>query len=123
METVLVSLTDHILREMDHGRVTALVLLDVSAAFDTVKHSVLIQWLESFGVTSLALNWFSSYLSDRSQCISIKSTRSPPTPLTHGVPQGSVAGPHLFSVYTQPLGDVIRSHGINLHLYADDFQL
>lgn len=80
-DTVLVSLAVHILQETDHGRLTARVLLYVSAASDTVKHSVLIQQLESVGVTSLVLNWFSSYPSDM---------RSPPTPLTQGIPERSV---------------------------------
>ena len=123
VERVLLGLSDHVLREMDQGRVTAVVLLDVSAAFDTVQHNILLERLESSGVTDRALQWFSSYLTDRQQRTSINGVSSPPTPLTHGVPQGSVGGPLLFSVYIKPLGDVIRSHGIDFHSYADDFQL
>ena len=123
VETVLASLTDHILRQMDNGKVTALVLLDVSAAFDTISHPILIERLKSFGITSLALDWFTSYLNDRFQRISIDGVDSDPVPLIHGVPQGSVGGPLLFSIYTQPLGELIRRHSIGHHTYADDTQL
>ena len=123
VETLLVSLTDHILRQMDNGNLTALVLLDVSSAFDTVCHTTLIERLQTFGVTSNAIRWFSSYLSNRSQSVSIDGVKSEPTPLTHGVPQGSVCGPLLFSVYTQPLGELICKHTVQYHFYADDIQL
>ena len=86
VETVLLGLSDHVLQEMDQGRVTAVVLLDVSAAFDTVQHNILLERLESSGVTDRALQWFSSYLTDRQQRTSINGVSSPSTPLTHGVP-------------------------------------
>ena len=108
---------------MDNGNITALVLLDISAAFDTVRHSTLIDRLKDFGVTARALKWFTSYLSGRSQYISIDGVILDATPLTHGVPQGSVGGPLLFSIYTQPLGKLIGTHNVGYHSYADDIQL
>ena len=123
VETVLVSLTDHLLKQMDEGNLTALVLLDVSSAFDTVLHSLMIDRLKEFGVTSTALRWFISYLSDRFQRVCIDGVKSDATPLTYGVQQGSVGGPLLFSIYTQPLGELIKRHNVGHHSYPDDIQL
>ena len=117
------STTDHVLYQMDNGNLTAVVLLDVTSAFDTVRHSTLLDLLCSFGVSSSAMDWFSSYLTDRHQCVSIGGVKSKKMHLTHGVPQGSVCGPLLFSVYTQPLGELIRSQNVDYHFYADDIQL
>ena len=98
--------------------------MDLSAAFDTIDHEKLLHLLEtSFGITGSALTWFKSYLSDRSQKVVIEGVESDPFVLIFGVPQGSVLGPILFTVYTTPLGKIIRSHGLCFHLYADDTQL
>ncbi len=95
-ETLLTNLTDHILKQMDDGNITAAVLLDMSSAFDTVEHDILIQRLQSVGIRGLALYWFKSYLSNRSQCVRVNEVTSDPTILTCGVLQGSVGGPLLF---------------------------
>ena len=108
---------------MDEGNLTVLVLLDVSSAFDTVLHSLLIDRLKEFGVTSTTLRWFTSYLSDQFQHVSIDGVKSDATPLMHGVPQGSVGGLLLFSIYTQPLGELIKRHNVGHHFYADNIQL
>ena len=101
-----------------------LLLLDLSAAFDTVNHSLLILRLEnSFGITGTVLQWFHSYLTGRSQFVEINDTKSSVRDLTVGVPQGSVLGPILYLLYTAPLADIIRSHGLVYHFYADDTQL
>ena len=98
-----------------------LVLLDLSAAFDTIDHHKLLNLLKhSFGIRGNALSWFQSYLQDRTQTVQIGSSTSEPVTLKYGVPQGSVLGPVLFTMYTSPLGNIIRDHGLNFHLYVDD---
>ena len=100
------------------------MLLDLSAAFDTIDHSKLLETLEkSFGISGSALNWVTSYLTGRTQTVQIGESLSQPQNLKYGVPQGSVLGPILFTIYTTPLGKLIRSHGLSFHLYADDTQL
>ena len=101
-----------------------LLLLDLSAAFDTVNHSLLLSRLEnSFGITGTVLQWFHSYLTGRSQFVEINDTKSSVRDLTVGVPQGSVLGPILYLLYTAPLAEIIRSHGLVYHFYAYNTQL
>ena len=101
-----------------------LLLLDLSAAFDTVNHSLLLSRLEnSFGITRAVLHWFHPYLSGRSQFVEINDTKSSVRDLTVGVPQDSVLGPILYLLYTAPLAEIIQSHGLDYHFYADDTQL
>ena len=96
---------------MSKDEASAVVLLDQSAAFDTIDHSTLLICLPSwFGVGSTVLRWFKSYLSDPFQCIEIGLALSELQKLLYGVPQGSVLGPLLFSLYTTPLSKVIGRH-------------
>lgn len=118
-------MTNDILCSIDDANDSiALILLDLSAAFDTVNHQLLLQRLELYGVGGLALSWMESYLSNRSQTVKLSdSCVSQPSCLKTGVPQGSVLGPLLFSIYMRPLGELISQHGVQYHLYADDSQL
>lgn len=122
-ETALVKVVNDLLLSGDSGSLSILRLLDLSSAFDTVSHDLLISRLSNLGVSGTALSWFSSYLSDRQLFVSVKDFQSPTVPLKRGVPQGSVLGPLLFSVYLIPLGLILQHHGLNYHLYADDIQL
>ena len=109
---------------MSLQQVTCLTLLDLSAAFDTIDHSILLERLFSwFGITSTALSWIKSYLLNRSFYVNIENTKSSLFQLLYGVPQGSVLGPLLFILYTTPLSTVISNSSANHHLYADDTQL
>jgi len=99
--------------------VAALVLLDLSAVFDTVDHEVLLQRLsETFGVTDVAHMWFRSYLSGRTQNVRCGSSRSSITYLVCGVPQGSVLRPVLFVLHTADFVSLIESHSLSPHLYT-----
>ena len=124
-ETALLSITNEIQLSLACGEPTALVLLDLSAAFDAIDHDTLLNYLKSwFGLQSTVLKWFVSYLSNRCQAIKIGSTLSELTKFLYGVPQGSVLGPLLFSLYTTPLSKIFSLHpDIKFHFYADDTQL
>ena len=123
-ETALARVHNDILLDIDNKRGVILVLLDLSAAFDTIDHSLLLLLLEQrLGLSEYALSWILSYLSARSQSIIIDGKHSKSVPLSYGVPQGSVLGPFLYTIYTLPLGDILRNFGIAYHLYADDTQL
>jgi len=123
-ETALTKITSQILAALDNGDLTALALLDLSAAFDTVDHQILLQRLNvSFGVRGVALDWFRSYLVGRKQYVKYGGRCSSTTTLQYGVPQGSILGPILFILYTADLVGLIEDHGLSPHLYADDTQI
>ena len=123
-ETALVSTLDNIFSSIDNGKACLSVCLDLSAAFDTVDHKLLLSRLtKSFGVSGTALNWLSSYLSDRNQQVGIGTARSDPTFCTDGVPQGSVLGPLLFTIFISPISRIANHFGVKLQQYADDTQL
>ena len=122
-ETALVAVVDVAYTAMDSGMVTLLVLLDLSAAFDTVDHILLLKQLGSLGVQGLAWDWFANYFRDRSQSVAVENICSSVLQIDCGVPQGSVLGPLLFTTYLIGLGSVIESHGVKYKAYADDIQL
>ena len=113
-----------LLEAVDSGDVAALVRLDLSAAFDTVDHSILCRRLQvTFGLDGPVLAWFNSYLHGRSQCVRRGMYKSPFVQLLCGVPQGSVLDPILFIMYTADLIALVEQHGFCPHLYADDTQM
>ena len=112
------------MRAVDKGECVFLILLDLSAAFDTVDHNTLLNRLkEQYGYGGDVLKWIKSYLTDRKQVIRAKGVESDIFELKYGVPQGSVLGPELFKDYIAPLYEIIKSYNVNPHGYADDTQI
>ena len=122
-ETVLLSLHNDVIKAIGEQKIVLLVMLDLSAAFDTVSHECLLSTLKELGVCDTVLQWFESYLSGREQKINIKGTYSDVKELSCGVPQGSVLGPILFNIYTSSLGRMLRQLCPQYHMYADDSSL
>ena len=113
-----------VLTAMDRWQITLLGMFDLSAAFDTVDHAILLRRLEvSFGIRGVALNWFASYLSGKSQQVAVHGTLALSTFLEYGVPQGTVLGPVLSLMFTADLVGLVRSFGLFAHAYADDLQV
>ena len=110
--------------QFQRKQLVLLSFLDPKAAFDTVDHDVLLQRLEkTFGFSGSLLRWIRSYLGNRSQSVYLHGKNNVAHPTICGVPQGSVLGPLLFTLYTANIGDIIRSHGLRQHAYADDNQV
>ena len=123
-ETALLKIFDDLLTAMDTQLVSILTLLDLSAAFDTVHHGILLDRLDSvFGIQQVPLNWFQSYLANRFQRVKIQGSLSSSRMLVTGVPQGSGMGPWAYTSYTREIGCVILLFSIIYHLFADDTQL
>ena len=109
---------------IENQEIACLVLLDLSTAFDTVNNGILLQRLTNlFGITGTVKTWIASYLIDQSHKVKVGSSESSLVTLKCGVPQGSVLGPILFTLYTTPLGQICRKHGIHYQFYPDDSQL
>ena len=102
-ETALLYFTDEILKNMDDKKVSVIVLLDISKAFDSICHDLMLSKLRRIGVANAACNWFRSYLSQRNQVVNIANCISDPLPLSVGVSQGSIVGPVLFTLYVNDL--------------------
>ena len=108
----------------DKGTNAILLLLDLSAAFDTVNHELLLKRLKnSYGIGGTVLSWLESYLSGRSFRVHVRDSKSSSCNLRIGVPQGSILGPLLFILYTKDLQEIAQKYGLSIHLYADDTQI
>ena len=122
-ETALVQLYNDMVHVIDNGQVGALVLLDMSAAFDTVDHQIMIDVLQHrFDIRDDALTWFRSYFNDRTQVVSVGSDTSGTMLLSTGVPQGSVLGPRSFVCYAEDVQDIFVRQDVKHNLFADDMQ-
>ena len=120
-ETALIQTTDSILQNIDKKELTAAVLLDMSQAFDSIDHDILITKLRDVGLSCSSTEWFKSYLSLRYQVVKIQASTSDKLPVTSGVPQGSILGPLLFSIYTNDLS-LVPKH-CSTQGYVDDTKL
>ena len=123
-ETLLVKMTDEILKEIHKDNIVVVILLDLSAAFDTIDYTILLNKLSrEFGITGDVLDWFESYLTGRYFSVKIGQTLSDMLCMLFGVPQGSLLGPVLFILYIKQLEMIARKYGLSIQLYADDSQL
>ena len=123
-ETLMARMFNDINSEILENNAVALVLLDLSAAFDTIDHEIMAKkLLEDYGIDDVVLMWIMSYLSNRSFSVKINNSSSSTGSLIFGVPQGSLLGPILFILYTKDLEAITNSFGLSIQLYADDSQL
>ena len=120
-ETALIYVTDELLKAVDEKSISILVLLDMSKAFDSLNHNILLSKLRRLGLASHCLSWFSSYLSDRTQRVRYGDAVSHMLTLTHGVPHGSILGPVLFTTYIDGLINLVTHSQVSC--YVDDSQL
>ena len=123
-ETATLAVYNDLLCISDLKNRVVLLLLDLSAAFDTINHNQLLNKLKhKFGISGNVHHWFQSYLSGRSFTVTINQSKSKRSFLVIGVPQGSILGPILFVLFTKELEVIAKQHGFRIHLYADDTQL
>ena len=116
METALLKVQHDIAASLDSGKAVTLILLDLSAAFDTIDHDILFNCLRDwFGVDSTVLRWIKSYLSNQKKKVKLDNSFSDAFPHSYGVPQGSILGPLLFTLYTTPLSNIISSFNVTHH--------
>src|SRR5208282_1211615 len=123
-ETALLRLLNGVYGAADKKSRSLLVLLDLSAAFDTIDLNTLVHRVErTFGITGTALQWLQSYVNERSQFVSVGGIQSMTTTNEFGIPQGSCLGPCLFALYVAPIAGVIESFCVSHAQNADDTQL
>ena len=119
--TALLQATENWYKNIDCGYINGVVLVDLSKAFDTVDHTILLKKLGMYGINNTPLDWFKSYLDDRQQCCMVNGIQSEFKPITTGVPQGSILGPLLFLLYINDLPNCLTS--TTPGMYADDTQI
>ena len=123
-ETAVLKIQSDLLMMMDKRDNAVLLLLDLSAAFDTINHKLLLEKLQyKYNITGTVLTWIKSYLSERKFKVLINNSLSSECTLEIGVPQGSILGPLLFILYTKEIENIVTKHGLSIHLYADDTQV
>ena len=123
-ESATLRVLSDIYSAIDNGKIALLALLDVSAAFDTVDHDILMDRLaESFGIVGQAHDWLSSFITGRTYSVRFGGTTTSPWRVRSGIPQGSILGPLLYILYTADVAALVESLGFKVHLYADDTQL
>ena len=110
-------LNDKILKGFDRGMMTGMILIDLQKAFDTIDHDVLLQKLYAIGFSKRTVNWFKSYLPNRSFKVNLGNTFSQPASVSCGIPQGSILGPLLFLIYVNDMSQAVKC---DIFLYADD---
>ena len=120
-ETALFHVHHDILMALANNSCAVVVMLDLSAAFDVIDHPILMA-RHSYGITGQALQWFQSYLHNRSQSVNIGNVQSVDKFLSFGVQQGSVFGPQKYCMFSKPIGQICKRHIMNYHCYADDTQ-
>lgn len=119
-KTALVKVLNDLLLPIDSGDSAIHLLFDLTSEFDTIDHNILLSRLEHVvGIKGTALEWFRSYLTDRTFSVRLNDIDSSSVPLPFGIPQGSILGPILFSLYMLPLQSLLRKSNITLYCYAD----
>ncbi len=123
-DMALLKITDDTLSAMDQGLLTLLGFLDLSSAFDSVDHGILLDRLSAtYGISGMAHDWFKSFVTDRTHFVQCRSSKSLPHAFPCGVPQGSVLGPIIFILYTQDIIPLVQNFGLNISVFADDIQV
>jgi hypothetical protein len=124
VETAMVKMYSDLLKAVDQQQVCVVVMMDLSAAFDTVDIPIMINILkQDFNISGTPLSWFESYLTDRTMRVVVNNSSSRSSQLHFGVPQGSCAGPVLFTLYVAALNRVVQKYSPTLHGYADDHKI
>ena len=123
-ETAMLKIVNDIMNMMQNKDCVVLILLDLSAAFDTIDHDLIIKKLTNyFGINGNVVKWIQSYLKNRTFSVSVVNSESIILKLLYGVPQGSLLGPLLFILYIKELDKIAAEYGLQIHVYADDTQL